>query len=280
MNWNIALENYKTYLIIEKSLTLNSIGAYLSDIRQVISFLEKNEITIENIQPDHLQNYLEFKEGIEKVTPRTQARTISSIKSFFKYLENDEILKINPSTVLINPKIRRKTPIVLTIKEVENIFNAIEMFKPEGKRNLAIISIFYNCGLRVSELVNLKLTDINLHKSTIQVAGENTRGRILHLEKSTKEQIKDYIKSYRDYLDVQPGNENILFLNKRGTIISRVMIFNIIKHLADRANIKKQVSPHTFRHTFAINQLKKGTDLLTLKNMLGHSSVVTTEIYQ
>lgn len=278
MNWNTALENYKTYLIIEKSLTQNSIEAYLSDIKQVTLFLEEREIRIEDIQPDHLQSYIESKIEKEKITSRTESRTISSIKSFFKFLESDDVIKPNPSLILISPKIRRKIPIILTDKEVENIFKAVEMYKPEGKRNRAIIAVLYNCGLRVSELINLKLTDINFNKNTVHVSGE--RERTLHLNTSTKEEIKEYIHGYRNYLDIQPESENILFLNKRGTAISRVMIFNIIKHLAKRAQIKKQVSPHTFRHTFANNQRRKGIDLMNLKIMLGHSSVVTTEIYQ
>lgn len=278
MNWNTTLENYKTYLIIEKSLTQNSIEAYLSDIRQVILFLEEREIRIEDIRPDHLQSYLELKVDKEKVSPRTESRTISSIKSFFKFLESDNIIIPNPSLVLISPKIRRKVPTILTDKDVENIFKAVEMYKPEGKRNRAIIAVLYHCGLRVSELINLKLTDINFNKNILRVSGE--RERTLHLNTSTKEEIKEYIQGYRNYLDIQPEGENILFLNKRGTAISRVMIFNIIKHLTKRANISKRVSPHTFRHTFAANQRKKGTDLMNLKTMLGHSSVVTTEIYQ
>lgn len=278
MNWNTTLENYKTYLIIEKSLTSNSIEAYLSDIRQVISFLEERNIGIEDIQPDHLQSYIESKVDKEKVTSRTESRIISSIKSFFKFLEIDNIINSNPSLILVNPKIKRKIPTTLTDKEVENIFKAVEMYKPEGKRNRAIIAVLYNCGLRVSELINLKLTDINFNKNTVHISGE--RERTLHLNPSTKEEIKEYIQGYRNYLDIQSESENILFLNKRGTAISRVMIFNIIKHLAKRAQIKKQVSPCIFRHTFANNQRRKGIDLMNLKIMLGHSSVVTTEIYQ
>lgn len=280
MNWNTIIEKYKTFLTIEKSLTLNSIEAYLSDIGQVASFLDENSVTVENIQPDHLQSYLDFKVHTEKITPRTQARTISTMKSFFKFLEDEEIVTTSPYSILINPKIKRKTPTILTPKEVENILNSVELFKPEGKRNRAIIAIFYNCGLRVSELINLKLTDINFYKNTIHVSGENIRERTLHIDKSTKEEVKEYLKGYRNYLDIQHGSENILFLNKKGSAISRVMIFNIIKNLAKRANIRKKVSPHTFRHSFAFNQTSKGVDIIALKNMLGHSSVVTTEIYQ
>ena len=279
MNWNTLLENYKTYLIIEKSLTQNSIEAYLSDVKQMTSFLEREGINIENIQADHLENYIKFKEN-EKASSRTKSRCISSIKSFFKYLVYDEVLEMNPSSILISPHIKRKKPTILTEKEFINLFNAIEMFKPEGKRNRAIVSVLFFCGLRVSELINLKLSDINFHKSTIKIAGENNRERIIHLEKSAKEEIKAYLNEYRCYLEIQSGYEDILFLNKRGTTISRVMIFNIIKHLASRAHIHKRVSPHTLRHSFAMNEVGKGTNLEKLKNMLGHSSIVTTEIYQ
>lgn len=280
MNWNTALENYKTYLTIEKSLTQNSIEAYLSDIRQVISFLEEKGIKAEEIQTDHLQSYLEFKVSKTKATPRTESRTISSIKSFFKYLANDEILTTDPSSILITPKVSRKTPTILTAKEIEKIYDAVELYKPEGRRNQAIIAVLLNCGLRVSELTNLKLDDINFRKNSIKVSGENNRERTLNLDKATKNEIKKYIEGYRDYLDIERGNENILFLNKRGTVISRVMIFNIVKHLAERSKIRKRISPHTFRHTFAANQISGGTNLETLKVMLGHSSIVTTEVYQ
>lgn len=280
MTWDNAIENYKTYLILEKSLSTNSVEAYLNDIKKVAKFCEdkKSVKEVENATYDMLKDYLTFINTVG-VTNRTQARSISSIRSFFKFLVFDGILEGNPTKLLEAPKIGRKLPNILSVEEVDSILNAVEMYKPEGQRNKAIIETLYSCGLRVSELIGVKLSNINFRLGVIKIEGKGNKERIIPLSKNAKQEIKQYMKVYRDYLDIQEEYKDILFLNKRGTSLSRVMVFNIIKHLADRAGIKKSISPHTFRHSFASHLVSNGADLRAVQDMLGHESILTTEIY-
>ncbi|WP_251622452.1 site-specific tyrosine recombinase XerD [Odoribacter lunatus] len=280
MTWENAIENYKTYLILEKSLSANSVEAYLNDIRKLAKFCEDNhkQKDIEKVSYDLLKDYLSFVSDMG-VTHRTQARSISSIRSFFKFLVYDGILENNPTKLLEAPKIGRKLPSVLTVEEVDAILNAVEMYKPEGQRNKAIVETLYSCGLRVSELISVKISNINFRMGIIRIEGKGNKERIIPLSKNAKQEIKLYMKGYRSYLDIQKGYEDILFLNKRGTSLSRVMVFNIIKHVAERAHITKAVSPHTFRHSFASHLVTRGADLRAVQDMLGHESILTTEIY-
>ena len=280
MTWEDAIENYKTFLILEKSLSSNSVEAYLNDVRKLAKFCEDNhsvkvpgEVTY-----DILKGYLLYINDMG-VTNRTQARSISSIRSFFKFMVYDGVLESNPTKLLEAPKIGRKLPSILTVEEIDLILNAVEMYKPEGQRNKAIIETLYSCGLRVSELIGVKISNINFRTGTIKIEGKGNKERIIPLSKNAKQEIKLYLKGYRDYLDIQKGYEDTLFLNKRGTALSRVMVFNIIKHLAERASIKKSVSPHTFRHSFASHLVNGGADLRAVQDMLGHESILTTEIY-
>lgn len=280
MTWEDAIENYKTFLILEKSLSSNSVEAYLNDVRKLAKFCEDNhsvkvpgEVTY-----DILKGYLLYINDMG-VTNRTQARSISSIRSFFKFMVYDGVLESNPTKLLEAPKIGRKLPSILTVEEIDLILNAVEMYKPEGQRNKAIIETLYSCGLRVSELIGVKISNINFRTGTIKIEGKGNKERIIPLSKNAKQEIKLYLKGYRDYLDIQKGYEDTLFLNKRGTALSRVMVFNIIKHLAERAGIKKSVSPHTFRHSFASHLVNGGADLRAVQDMLGHESILTTEIY-
>lgn len=279
MNIHEAIESYKTYLVIEKRLTENSIEAYISDIRQLSTYCASQGITTpECVTGDVILGFLKYqKEG--GIATRTQNRSISSIRSFFKFLVLDGQLKDNPSRLLESPRIERKIPNILSAEEVNSILNAVEMYKPEGQRNKAIIKTLYTCGLRVSEVISLKLEDVNFRSGEIQVSGKEGKKRLVPLTHEAKQEIKLYMKGFREYLDIVPGFEDVLFLNKRGTALSRVMIFNIIKHLADRAGIKKHISPHTLRHSFAYELVSNGTDLIAVQNILGHESVLTTEIY-
>lgn len=280
MTWDNAIENYKTFLILEKSLSSNSVEAYLNDIKKLAKFCEDNHSVKgpKGATYEILKDYLIHISDVG-VTNRTQARSISSIRSFFKYLVLDEVLENNPTKLLEAPKIGRKLPNILTVEEIDSILGAVEMYKPEGQRNKAIIETLYSCGLRVSELIGVKLSNINFRLGVIKIEGKGNKERMIPLSRNAKQEIKLYMKGYRDYLDIAPGFEDVLFLNKRGSALSRVMVFNIIKHLADRAGIKKSVSPHTFRHSFASHLVNGGADLRAVQDMLGHESILTTEIY-
>lgn len=272
-----AIEKYQAYLIIERSLSENSISAYMADMNKLAKYCIQ---VVEVDDPGKVSGAIlnSYMNQLTE-TDRTKARTISSIRSLFKYLVKDGYLETDPTEAMTAPKITRKAPIILSVQEIEDIRKRVEMYKPEGQRNKAMIEILYSCGLRVSELINVKLSNINFHSGTIKIEGEGNKERVLRLTPTAKQEIKLYMKNYRDHLDICKGNEDVLFLNKRGAALSRVMVFNIIKHLADRAGIKKTISPHTFRHSFAAHQIDNGVDLQSVKNMLGHESILTTEVY-
>lgn len=280
MTWDNSIESYKTFLILEKSLSSNSVEAYLNDINKLAKFCAKNyEVkTPDKVTYEILKDYLIFV-GQTGVSNRTQARCISSIRSFFKFLVYDGQLMNNPTRLLEAPKIGRKLPNILSVEEIDSMLGAVEMFKPEGQRNKAIIEMLYSCGLRVSEVIGLKYSNVNFRTNIVKIEGKGNKERMIPLSKNAKNEIKLYLKAYRDYIDIQKGCEDILFLNKRGAALSRVMVFNIIKHLAQRAGIKKNVSPHTFRHSFASHLVSGGADLRAVQDMLGHESILTTEIY-
>ena len=280
MTWENAIESYKTYLILEKSLSANSVEAYLNDINKMAKYCdEKHQVKIpDEVTYDILKDYLIYVSEVG-VTNRTQARCISSIRSFFKFLVFDGQLENNPTKLLEAPKIGRKLPNILTVEEIDSMLNAVEMYKPEGQRNKAIIEMLYSCGLRVSELISIKVSNINFRTGVVKIEGKGNKERLIPLSKNAKDEIKRYLKVYRDWLDIEKEYEDVLFLNKRGTALSRVMVFNIIKHLANRAGIKKNVSPHTFRHSFASHLVSGGADLRAVQDMLGHESILTTEIY-
>lgn len=274
-----AIENYKTYLVIEKGLAFNSIEAYINDIKKLAEYCVTKDVTTpENVTGEVLNDYL-LQLKASGIIDRTEARVISSIKSFFKYLMTDRVLSENPTKQLEAPKITRRLPNTLSLTEITSMMKAVEMYKPEGQRNKAIIEILYSCGLRVSELINIKLSNINFRMGIVKIEGKESKERIVPLSMNAKVEVKRYLKVYRDYLDIDKEYEDILFLNKRGTALSRVMVFNIIRHLAKRAGIKKNVSPHTFRHSFASHLVNNGTDLKRVQKMLGHESILSTEIY-
>ena len=280
MTWNEAIDSFRTYLILEKSLSTNSVEAYLNDIRKLAAYCEQRTPSLnpKEVSYDALNEHLSaLKES--GVTPRTQARSISSIKSFFKYLLYDGAIGLNPANSLDAPKIGRSLPSVLSIEEIEAMINAVDMTKQEGQRNKAILETLYSCGLRVSELVNLKLSQINFRTGYIKIEGKGNKERIVPLGAKAKDEIRCYLKKDRDRMKKARGFEDILFLNKMGKSLSRVMIFNIIKETALRAGLNKVVSPHTFRHSFASHLVNGGADIRTVQDMLGHESKLTTEIY-
>lgn len=280
MIWNEAIDSFRTYLVLEKSLSTNSVEAYLNDIRKLGAYCEQQtpSLTPKEVSYDVLNEYISALKDTG-VTPRTQARSISSIKSFFKYLLYDGAIGHNPANSLDAPKIGRNLPSVLSVEEIEAMINAVDLTKQEGQRNKAILETLYSCGLRVSELVNLKLSQINFRTGYIKINGKGNKERIVPLGAKAKDEIRCYLKKDRDRMKKARGFEDILFLNKMGKSLSRVMIFNIIKEAALRAGLNKVVSPHTFRHSFASHLVNGGADIRTVQDMLGHESILTTEIY-
>lgn len=280
MIWNEKIKDFENFLKFERNFSDNTIDAYLRDLFKLRDYAESE---LDNISPLDIsyQNIQEclFRLSKEKKSERTQARWISSFKTFFKYLLDDEVREDNPATLIEAPKLGMYLPDTLSFEEVECITEAIDVSTNLGKRNLCIIEVLYGCGLRVSELINLKISSINFKEEYIKVEGKGDKSRFVPLAIYTSKLIKDYIFSVRTYLKINKKHDNILFLNSRGSAMSRVMIFIIIKELVIKANINKKISPHTFRHSFATHLLQNGADLRYIQEMLGHSSITTTEIY-
>ncbi len=280
MKWDDSKKGYENYLKLEKSLSQNSVAAYINDITKLAEFLEANfkRMTPEKVKLQHLKSFVEDLNA-KGVSPRTQARTISGIKSFFKFLLIEEKIVSDPTSLLESPKVGRKLPEVLSMEEIDNLIDAIDLSKPEGQRNKAMLETLYSCGLRVSELVNLKLTNLFFEQGFIKVEGKAGKERLVPISKNGILEINKYLNEKRKTLKISKESENILFLNKRGKKLSRVMVFTIIKNLAAKIGIEKKISPHTFRHSFATHLINGGADLRAVQEMLGHESILTTEIY-
>jgi integrase/recombinase XerD len=267
-------------LRIEKNLSPNSVSAYVNDINKLISFVEEHfpNLTPETVKLAQLRKFVEWMNQ-KGISPRTQARTISGIKSFYKFLLIEEAVENDPTTLVESPRIGRKLPEILTDDEINRLIEAIDDTKAEGLRNKAILETLYSCGLRVSELVDLKLSNLHFEQEFLRIAGKGERERLVPISKRAIEDIKKYLINSRKKLTIEKGFENIVFLNRRGKKLSRVMIFTIIKNLADKIKLEKNISPHTFRHSFASALVQGGADLRTVQEMLGHESILTTEIY-
>ncbi|MCK9413351.1 MAG: site-specific tyrosine recombinase XerD [Prolixibacteraceae bacterium] len=280
MNWTESKKGYETFLRLEKSLSQNSVSAYVNDIHKLISFVEEHYpgLSPEAIKLVQLRKFVEWMNG-NGVSPRTQARTISGVKSYFKFLLIEEVVENDPTTLLESPKIGRKLPDVLSDEEINRLIDAVDLEKPEGLRNKAILETLYSCGLRVSELVNLRLSNLHFEQEFLKIAGKGEKERLVPISKRAIEDIRKYMVGYRKKLKIDKSSENILFLNRRGKKLSRVMIFTIIKNLAQKIKLEKSISPHTFRHSFASALVKGGADLRAVQEMLGHESILTTEIY-
>ena len=278
--WDAYKKGFRAYLQLEKSLSDNSVEAYLRDIDKFTQYLQdvsslKNP---GNISLDDLQHFVKWVAELG-MTASSQARIISGIKSFYKYCLLEKISETDPTTLLEAPKLKRALPDILSFEEIETILSQIDMSKPEGGRNKAILETMYSCGLRVSEVVNLKISQLYLDVGFIRVIGKGDKERLVPVGRSAVKYITIYKDKIRVHATPQHGNEDILFLNKRGSKLSRVMIFLIIKGLTEKAGIKKTVSPHTFRHSFATHLVEGGADLRAVQEMLGHESITTTEIY-
>ena len=281
MLWLNEIQEFKIYLKFERGLSENSIEAYLYDVKQLYSFFAKERnIAIEpySVQPKHLQDFVLFiaETGISQAT---QARILSSVRAFFKYLLHNDKIETNPSELLETPKLQRKIPEVLTVDEIDDLINAIDLSLPEGQRNRAIIETLYSCGLRVSELTTMKLSNLFFEQGFVKIVGKGDKQRLVPISDKAKREIILYIENYRNFLDIKPDFEDIVFLNRRGRSLTRNMIFLIIKDLAQKAEIDKKISPHTLRHSFATHLVEGGADLRAVQQMLGHSSITTTEIY-
>ncbi|ADV50142.1 site-specific tyrosine recombinase XerD [Cellulophaga sp. E16_2] len=279
MKWNIALNDYQNYLKIERGLSENSISSYSLDIQKLLLFLETNKIVTSPIQIDkHIVQQFIY-EISKDVNPRSQARIISGLKSFFNYLVFEDYRIDNPLELIESPKTGRKLPDTLSEDEINDLIAAINLSTPEGERNRAILETLYGCGVRVSELINLKISDLFFEEDFIKVTGKGDKQRFVPISDINKKYINLYKNEIRVHLNIQKGFEDILFLNRRGRQLTRAMIFTIIKQLAIKIDLKKTISPHTFRHSFATHLLENGADLRAIQQMLGHESITTTEVY-
>lgn len=278
--WKSHLHGFKNYLRLEKSLSGNSIEAYLRDLEKLISFLEYNQLDLqpEHLELKHLQNLLQWVTELG-LSARSQARLISGIKAFYKYLILENYLKNDPTELLDSPRLGSKLPVTLSMQEIDKMIYQIDLSKAEGERNKAILETLYGCGLRVSELINLKLSNIYVDEGFIRVTGKGDKERLVPIGSQALKQISIYVNQSRVHLDIQRGYEDYAFLNRRGKVLTRTMVFIIIKDLAVRAGIQKNISPHTFRHSFATHLVEHGANLRAVQEMLGHESIITTEIY-
>ncbi|MFT4544567.1 MAG: integrase/recombinase XerD [Bacteroidia bacterium] len=280
MQWQRAIAGYKSYLQLERSLAANTVEAYLRDINQLKTFVS---VADPEPSPEDLSitNLKDFVQQIAEIgmSANTQSRMVSGIRSFYKYLVLEDKIETNPSELLETPKIGRKLPDTLSNDEVERMIKAINLSTPEGERNRAIIETLYGSGLRVSELVNLKISNIYFNDGFIRIMGKGSKERLVPIGGISARRIDDYLKRVRVHATIKKGAEDFVFLNRRGNYLSRVMIFNIVKSAALKAGIKKSISPHTLRHSFATELIQRGADLRAVQDMLGHESITTTEIY-
>lgn len=279
MKWEDALSDYANYLKIERGLSNHSIVNYTLDIKKLIGFLEDHEIQVSPIaiSSNTLQQFI-YKIA-NQVNARSQSRTISGLRSFFNYLIFEDYRQTNPLALIESPKIGRKIPDTLSEADINKIIAAIDLSKPQGERNRAMLETLYSCGLRVSELVNLKISDLFFDEGFIKVTGKGDKQRFVPIVSNTQKLITIYKNEVRNHIPVQPEFMDTLFLNRRGKQLTRAMVFTIIKQLAVKINLKKNISPHTFRHSFATHLLENGADLRAIQLMLGHESITTTEIY-
>ncbi|PDS24126.1 site-specific tyrosine recombinase XerD [Flavobacterium branchiophilum] len=279
MNWKTAIKDFQSYLKIERALSVNTVENYTFDIAKLVAYLEQNQINENpiNISKETLQGFIYTISST--IMPRSQARIISGLKHFFLYLIFEDYRKDNPIELIETPKTGRKLPDTLSVTEIDLLIHAIDLSMPEGERNRAMLETLYACGLRVSELVTLKLSDLYFEEDFIQVLGKGNKHRFVPISEQTKNYLSLYISQIRNKIHIQKGFEDILFLNRRGKQLTRAMVFTIIKQLAVSINLQKNISPHTFRHSFATHLLENGADLRSIQLMLGHESITTTEIY-
>jgi len=278
-SWAKYIKGYTTYLKIERGLSENSLTNYLFDINRLLKYLEENTITVTpvDITEETLQQFIYHV--ADELSARSRARLISGLKSFFNYMVFEDYRKDMPLELIEVPKTGRKLPDTLSIDEIDNIIAAIELSKEDGERNRAMLETLYGCGLRVSELTGLQLSDLFFEEGFIRVTGKGNKQRFVPLSPATQRYIIHYMNGVRVHIAVKKGHEDTLFLSRRGTGLTRAMVFTIIKRLAEKTGLQKSISPHTFRHSFATHLLENGADLRSIQLMLGHESITTTEVY-
>jgi integrase/recombinase XerD len=280
MSWNLYIKQFKNYLKLERALASNSIDAYSRDVTKLMEFLNMNKKIQDplNVLPVDLLDFIKFINELG-LSPYSQARIVSGIKGFYKYLTYENLISVDPSELIELPRLGRKLPDTLSIHEIDQLFEAIDMSKASGPRDRAMAETIYSAGLRVSELVNLKISNIYEDVGFLRILGKGNKERLTPIGKSALKFIKSYQHEVRNHMQIKSGQEDYLFLNRLGSKISRVSVFNLIKNLALRACINKKISPHTFRHSFATHLIEGGADLRAVQEMLGHESITTTEIY-
>lgn len=279
MKWQHALKDYQLFLKIERGLTKNTIDSYTRDLQKLMLFLEKNQISISPIKIDFKIVQRFIYEVAKNVQPTTQSRIISGLRNFFDYLIFEDYRSDNPTDLIETPKIGRKLPDILSVPEINKLIAAIDLSHPQGERNRTILETIYSCGLRVSEVISLKISDLFFDEGFVKVLGKGNKERFTPINYNTQKYIAFYVKDIRSHITPQKGFEDTLFLNRRGKALTRQMIFMIIKGLAIKINLNKKISPHTLRHSFATHLLEGGADLRAIQQMLGHESITTTEIY-
>ena len=277
-NWSRYITEFVSFLKIEKGLSSNSIIAYQNDVDKLANYCMEKNIRVKDVQYAQLKLFVTELYDLG-LSARSQARVISGIKQFFSYLMLENLITQDPSSLLEQPKLGRKLPEVLSIEEVDSLIAAVNLNSNEGPRNRAMLEVLYSCGLRVSELINLKFTDLFYDEGFVRVIGKGNKERLVPLSKSVELEISTYQEKMRSKLNVKDGHENFIFLNRRGKKLTRVMVFIIIKDLASKIDLKKSISPHTFRHSFATHLIEGGANLRAIQEMLGHESIITTEIY-
>jgi integrase/recombinase XerD len=280
MNWDLHIKSFRHYLKLERSLAENSIEAYVHDVVKLKQFMEMSnpEISPLKVEPTHLHNFLEYIHELG-MSAYSQARIVSGIKAFFKYLLFEDILISDPTALLESPNLGRKLPDTLSYEEIEALLSAIDVSNAEGARNRAMLEVLYSSGLRVSELVNLRISQVYADIGFLKVVGKGNKERLVPIGRDALKYTRIYMEQWRVHVPVQKGFEHFVFLNRRGKNLSRVMVFTIIKRLAAKIGLNKTISPHTFRHSFATHLIEGGADLRAVQEMLGHESITTTEIY-
>lgn len=280
MSWASYIKGFKSYLQLEKSLSGNSVEAYLRDVDKFVRYMDMKQLklNVDEVTLGHLEDFIKWINEIG-MDAHSQARIISGIRAFYKYLMMEDVLNVNPTELLLTPKLARKLPDTLSIEEINGLIETLDQSTVEGVRNKAMLETLYGCGLRVSELVNLKISDMFLDVEFIKVIGKGNKERLIPIGSEAIKYIRLYQDNVRVHVTPKKGEEDILFLNKRGGRLSRVMVFYIIKDCAAAMGLKKIISPHTFRHSFATHLIEGGADLRAIQEMLGHASITTTEIY-
>ena len=278
--WSIALRQFEGYLQLEKSLSANSVEAYVRDVGKLRYFLEIRHLpnNPKEVTTSLLREFLDWL-GELGMSATSQARTLSGIKAFFSFMIMEDLLLIDPTDTLEAPKTGRKLPDTLSYEDILQLLGAVDLSTPEGTRNRAILEVLYSSGLRVSELTELRLSNLYVDQGFVRVTGKGNKERLVPIGRDALKHIGIYLQSIRTHLDIKPGNEDFVFLNRRGAKLSRIMIFNIIKDAANTAGVRKSISPHTLRHSFATHLIEGGADLRAVQEMLGHESITTTEIY-